>query len=258
MIVTLSGKGGVGKTSLTALLLDELARHEYPGRLLVVDGDPAMTLYLALGYPEPAITLANIRDTTPLNARTIRSLPAGISPADHVRQRLVKEGVIRRYSLRSMPFDLLAMGCGEGAGCYCAINGALSQTLESILASYSLIIVDNEAGLEHLSRYRIGQVDLFLAVATPTPAAWTVADRAIKTAQRVGMKLGETGVIVNKVVGEPAHFPARPLAAIPYSQALAELDLEGAPAISLPDNAPARLALRPIIGRLMATERFVQ
>ncbi len=173
-IIALSGKGGVGKTSLSALILDELARRRYNGRVLAVDADPAMTLYLALGLPEPAATVASVRDETKLDAQAVRNLPAGISPAANMLQELARAGVLAKHRLRRMPLDLLAMGQGEGPGCYCRVNSALKKVLSWITEKYDLVLVDNEAGLEHLSRYRLGRVDLFLIVATPNPAAMRV------------------------------------------------------------------------------------
>ncbi len=92
MIVALSGKGGVGKTTLLAVLLDELARRNYPGRMLAVDADPAMTLHLALGLPEPTATVAQVREAVELDAKTIRSLPPGTTPADYLLERLQAAG----------------------------------------------------------------------------------------------------------------------------------------------------------------------
>jgi CO dehydrogenase nickel-insertion accessory protein CooC1 len=83
--------------------LDELARRKVAGPVLAVDGDPASTLYLALGLPAPAATLAQVRETTPLNARTVRNLPAGVTPVEYVAAQMQEAGVIGEHSLREMP-----------------------------------------------------------------------------------------------------------------------------------------------------------
>jgi CO dehydrogenase maturation factor len=254
MLVTISGKGGVGKTSVTSILLDELARHRFSGRVLAVDGDPAGTLSLALGLPEPLATLAQVRDATRLDARTVRGLPPGTSPAGYVLGQLQAAGVLAGRRLRAMPLDVLAMGQGEGPGCYCSINGALATVLEHILARYALVLVDNEAGLEHLSRYRIRRVDLFLVLTTPGGAAWSVARRILETARRAGMELVETGTLVNRVsASNGVHAYRNGLSiALPESRELAALDLGGLPAVHLPDTSPLRAALHPLVDRLLA------
>ena len=253
MIASLSGKGGTGKTSMAALILDELAREEYSGRVLAVDGDPATTLHLALGFPEPAATLAGMCDAVMLDARTVHYLlPGDTSPADYVRGKLEEAGVIAGRRLRRMPLDFLAMGQGEGPGCYCDVNRALAAALGLVEECYTLIVIDNEAGLEHLGRRRLNRVDFFLAVTTPSPTAWAVVRRILDTARQAEIALGETGVIVNRTSGR-AHTPQEGLTVlVPHSSELSVLDLCGRPVVELPDGAPARLALRPIVERLLA------
>jgi CO dehydrogenase maturation factor len=257
MLATISGKGGVGKTSVAAIILDEMARHGFTGRVLAVDGDPAGTLHLALGVPAPPATVAHVRDSTRLDARTVRGLPPGTSPASYVLGQLQAAGVIAESRLRDMPLDLMAMGQGEGPGCYCSINGALAMVLEQIIERYALVLVDNEAGLEHLSRYRIRRVDLFLVVTTAGRAARSVARRILETARQVGMELVETGTIVNRVSSSNGIHSYRSglSVSVPESRELAALDLGGLPAVRLPDESPLRAALHPLVKKLMATRQ---
>ncbi len=242
--VALSGKGGVGKTSLSALILDELALSGYSGRVLAVDADPAMTLYLALGLPEPKATVASIRDTTRLDAKTIRALPAGVSPAGYMSNQLREAGVLAKHQLREMSLDLLTMGQGEGPGCYCSVNGVLKTVLSSITSGYDLVLVDNEAGLEHLSRYRLGQVDFFLTVATPSPAAQAVARRIVETAETMGIEIGETWTVFNQT--PPDFQPPRngPTVVIPHTEAIGRLEMNEQAVVELEENNPVRRALR--------------
>ena len=251
MITTISGKGGVGKTSLTALLLDELARAGYDRPVMAVDGDPAMTLHTALGFPEPVATVANVRDSITLDAKTVRSLPAGTTPAAYVRGKLEEASVIVARRLRQMPLDLMAIGQGEGPGCYCSINQALGVALEHTRGRYALVLIDNEAGVEHLSRLRVGRVDLFLVVTTPSPAAWATSRRILGTARQAGMAMGETCTVVNRTVGSMPAFNNGPTVGVPHSSELMALDSAGRAAVELPDGAAARMALRPIVERLL-------
>ncbi len=142
------------------------------------------------------------------------------------------------------------MGQGEGPGCYCRVNAALKTVLQWLITSYDLILVDNEAGLEHLSCYRLSRVDLFWVVTTPAPAAQAVARRVLETAGTVGVKIGESGLIFNRATGSTG--PAA--AIVPPSQALIDLEGHGQPVVNLPDNDPVRLTLTPLLERLLARE----
>jgi len=255
MLITVSGKGGVGKTTITALLVDELLRLGYPGRLLVVDADPAQTLHLALGVAEPGATLAQVRETTSFKAADIRALPMGLTPAEAMRRKLANSNVIASRTLRGQTFDLLAMGHGEGQGCYCAVNGALSEALAAVMDSYDLIVIDNEAGLEHLSRYRIKQVDLFLVVIRPGRAAVTVGRQIQGLAEQVGMNLSEVGYILNHTSVVSIIPPVQPLLSkVPVSMQLTRQEMTGEGAVvSLTDDAQSREALLPIVQKIEAT-----
>ena len=255
-IVTVSGKGGVGKTTTAALLLDEMARAGYAGRLLVVDGDPAMTLYQALGQAPPPATVADIRDNTRLDARTIQALPEGISPAGYVAGRLLEAGVLNPQKLQEMSFDMLAMGWHEGSpGCFCSINNMLGLILQQLMDRYDLVIVDNEAGLEHLARYRVKHVDLFLVVYASSLASRIVAGRIRAVAEKVGMTATDTlGIYIATGNGQQdtmtAELPTDFLV-VPFDPGLAGLTA-GRPVVAADRHSPVRQALGPLVARALA------
>jgi CO dehydrogenase maturation factor len=259
MIVATSGKGGVGKTSLAALILDELARYDYHGRILAVDGDPAMTLHLALGIDEPGATVGAVRDSVKLDGRTLRSLPAGTSPGQHLLGQLRRQNVVSRHRLRGLSFDFLAMGPGEGPGCYCSVNGALKQALAAITGNYDVVILDNEAGLEHISRYRLAKVDLFLVVAGPDRASHDVAARIIETAGQMTIEIGQTWVVYNRVLARdwrdapPHRLDGHQRLTVPHTWAAAPLEMhDRLPIVRLGPNDPVRAALYPVVEQILS------
>jgi CO dehydrogenase maturation factor len=253
MIIALSGKGGVGKTTISALLLDEVARHHYAGKVLVIDGDPAMTLAIALQIEPPRATLAEVREDTPLNAGQIRSLPPGISPGQFVLERLRASGAVAGRRIREMDFDLMVMGHGEKAGCYCSINQALTQALATVRSSYDLVMIDNEAGLEHISRYRLDRIDLFLTVMTPGRSSWAVGNQIQTLARELGLQIGQTWPVYNRVKEDMDRFArAGQAVLLPECDVIASLDRQGGPLITLVDEHPFRTALGPVVERILA------
>ncbi len=248
-LITISGKGGVGKTTTTALLIDELARFDYQGRLLVVDGDPATTLHLALGLYSPPATLAEVRDELALDAKTVRGLPPGQTPAQYVAGQLLERQALTRQWLRRMPFDMLALGWPEGRpGCYCGLNNALSQALNPLLRQYDLVIIDNEAGLEHLSRLRVRRVHLFVTVETDYLPSQLVGQRIGQVARAVGMELGDT---LTLRIGQGERLGDQ-VVGVPLNPEVARATGDGAGVVRVSDLNPCRRALYPLVARAQA------
>jgi CO dehydrogenase maturation factor len=252
MLISLAGKGGVGKTTIAAILIDELLRNNgYQGKILAVDADPAMTLSMALDVIPPAWTLADVRDKTPVNACQIKALPPGTSPSRIIHDKLVSSGVIAQRQLQDgTAFDLLIMGHSEGPDCYCRINRALSQALASIKTMYDLIIVDNVAGMEWLSRYRLSQIDLFLIVLTAGHASWSVANRIIEVADMLDLEIGQIWLLFNRIQSRGAKSAGQRTILLPECETISALDRQGGPLLAIRDDHPMRQALRPLIERI--------
>ena len=152
--LAIAGKGGTGKTTLSALIVRALGiLHVRPA--LAVDADPNSNLAEALGVA-PGMPLAQIREQG--------SSPEGSPPSGIGRARAIDDE-IQRAIVESQGFDLIAMGRPEGPRCYCYVNNLLRRSLDSLAANYAAVVMDNEAGMEHLSRRTTNNVD-FLVVVT--------------------------------------------------------------------------------------------
>jgi CO dehydrogenase maturation factor len=242
IIVAVCGKGGVGKTTITALLLDELARYGYQGPVLAIDGDPATTLHLALGLPHPEKTLAQVRDSITLNGKTIHDLPAETTPAAYVKTQLRVLNVVGEHNLENMPLDLLSMGAGQGQGCYCSINRVLTTVIRELHEAYPLIVIDNEAGLEWVSRYRVPRVDYLVVVTTPSHASQVVSQRIMQTTAGVGVEIGEIVLVFNRY-----RLPIYGGLVIGDDEEVATLEENDEPAIVLGDKSQVRASLGPLV-----------
>jgi CO dehydrogenase maturation factor len=194
--IVVTGKGGVGKTTFTAILTATLLPFISRSRTLVIDGDPDLNLHLLLGIPEPPLTVADVKEE-PLKAGLVRQ--SGKTAVDYLRDRLTTTGVIGRHQLGSgiLTFDFMAMGVSRENGCYCAVNNALAGVFDQIRYDYDLILIDSPAGTEHLSRQRISHCDLFCVLQTNAPAARAVAHRILETADRTDMTIGHTLLVNN-------------------------------------------------------------
>ncbi len=173
-LVAISGKGGVGKTAVAAGLVLCL-RDARDGPVLAVDADPNSTLGDALGLSW-STTLADVRER--------KDGPTGIAMPD-----LVELGV-EHALVEGEGVDLLVMGRPEGPGCYCAVNRLLRDSLRRVARRYATVVVDNEAGMEHLSRRTTQDVAALLTVAGPSVVSLKAARRVMKLAEdeRLGVR----------------------------------------------------------------------
>lgn len=185
--IAVAGKGGVGKTTVAALLVRHLLKIDRP--ILAVDADPSSNLNLLLGldYKE---TVSDVRE----EAMNLSS--ASLSKSDFFSMRL--EEIIAEGD----GVDLLVMGRPEGAGCYCAVNNILREYLSRLNKSYRFAVIDNEAGMEHLSRRTADNVDKLLLVSDSTAVGIQAAINAFNTAKRSGLKIKSLSLVINKSKGE--------------------------------------------------------
>jgi len=189
--IAISGKGGSGKTTLAAMIIRRLI-EQGDGAVLAVDADPNSCLGLTLGV-EPVGIVADIRE----NVRSKEPSNAGMD-----RVRTVEYG-IQQAITESEGFDLLTMGRPEGPSCYCAVNNMLRKFLDNLSSRYRYVVIDNEAGMEHLSRRTTNNVDLLCIVAEPNPIGSVTVKRISELAGKLPIGVKRIGVIWNKVLDQP-------------------------------------------------------
>jgi len=184
--IAIAGKGGVGKTTFSALLIQYLMKANGP--VLAVDADPNSNLNVLLGF-EYKDTISDIRE----EAKS--SSAANFSKSDFFNMRL-QEIVVEGEGV-----DLLVMGRPEGPGCYCAINNILREYLSRLSKNYKFVVIDNEAGMEHLSRRTAGDIDRLVLVSDATAVGIQSAINAYHTAKKAGLKIKAVSIVINKSKG---------------------------------------------------------
>ncbi len=195
-LVAVSGKGGVGKTTVAALIVRQLiARGRSP--VLAVDADPNTCLDLALGVRAEE-TVGAIREET-------KKLAAGGETKGIAKQELL-ELKIAQALVEAEKFDYIAMGRPEGPGCYCYANNVLSSVLTRLAGHYPAVVLDNEAGLENLSRRIVRGVDALVLVTDGSRAGRETILRLHGLAREMGIAYGRLALVINRVRGEAPAF----------------------------------------------------
>jgi CO dehydrogenase maturation factor len=248
--IALSGKGGTGKTTISSLLIRSfIAMGETP--VLAVDADPNANLHEALGVNVHE-TMGSMREEA-----FSRNIPPGMNRHDYVRFRF------RQALVESEGFDLIAMGRPEGSGCYCFANDLLSECMGELERDYHFIIIDTEAGMEHIARGTIGKPDLLLIVSDPGARGLRTIARIREIATQLGLEPEKIRVIFNRFHGNAAPVDIgseQPIAIIPDDAAVENADLTAAPVSRIPPESPAGKAVRELAEkiRILAKKRTYQ
>jgi len=181
--IAVAGKGGVGKTTVCAMLIQHLLTLDRP--VLAVDADPNSNLDVLLGFKVKE-TISDIREA----AKSLSS--PSMSKSDFFNMKL-EEIIIEGDGV-----DLLVMGRPEGPGCYCAVNNMLREYLLRLIKNYKFVVIDNEAGMEHLSRRTASEIDKLLLVSDSTIVGLQSAINAFQAAKKSGLKFKGTSLVVNR------------------------------------------------------------
>ena len=245
--IVVAGKGGVGKTAIAALLIDLLSKK---GVVLAIDADPSTNLNDALGLPLGE-TVGKAREDITEDISKGRLSPT-------VPKQDVLDMKIREALVESSKVDLLPMGRPEGPGCYCAANHMLRLSMERLAKNYDYMVIDSEAGMEHISRQTTQDIDFLLTVSDVTTRGITAAARMNELIKEMRTKVGKVYLAVNRVkdglpqeIGKAvSDFGLDIIATIPEDPHLAELEIKGRPIIELPEDSPLRLGAKEIISKL--------
>ena len=245
--IVVAGKGGTGKTTISALLIQLLSTR---GVVLAIDADPATNLNQALGVTLQE-TVGRIRE------HMTESIKAGsLSPTMPKQEYL--DSRIMAALVESRGFDLLAIGRPEGPGCYCAANNMLRLSIDRLGCNYEYVVIDSEAGLEHISRQTTRDVDVLVIVSDLT-------QRGVNTAGEIKGLIGEMRTQVGKVClvvnRSPDGLPAEILKTIDrhgfdlvttigQEPALADLEVKGMPITELPEDSVVRLGVKRLASKV--------
>ena len=250
--IAIAGKGGTGKTTIAALLIKLLSQK---GLVLAVDADPSTNLNQALGLPlDDSKTVGGIREKMADDVSKGRFSPS-VSKPEYLFSKIVES------LAESKGFDLLAMGRPEGPGCYCASNEFLRASLDQLVKDYkyNYIVMDCEAGMEHISRQTTRDVDVLLIMSDPTIRGITTAARMKDLIGELRTKVGEVGLIVNRVKGELSpeikkaidESGLQVIAMISEEPDMANLEMKGRPVTELAPESSLQLKVKEIVEGLL-------
>lgn len=258
--IALAGKGGVGKTTIAAMIIKYLAQTQR-GAILAIDADPSSNLNMVLGL-DLEWTVGDIREG--LLEKVKESLTAGGAAMGALDGGLTKREYLDyevRAALSEGPrFDLIAMGRSEGPGCYCAVNHNLREVVDSISKNYRYVVIDNEAGMEHLSRRTTRDVEVLLVVSDATQRGIVAAERIAAFRHELDININAAYLILNNVPGGviPAPLQARIaqldlplLGAVPSDEKLVEFEFSGRPLVELGDDSPVYRAVAAMMGQIL-------
>ena len=249
MIIAVSGKGGTGKTLLSSLLIKTLSEKNKD--ILAIDADPDSNLPEALGV-EVIKTVGDVREE--LKVDTAKgNIPRDMNKWDILDYKIMESVV------ETPKFDLLVMGRPEGSGCYCAVNNILRKIIETLSANYDYIIIDTEAGLEHLSRRTTQNVDTMLVVTDKSKRGILTAQRIGELSKELDINFKKMFLVVNRITPDNKDMIIKKaketgieiIGTIYEDEEVAEYDIEGTPLVNLSDDSNSVATVSKIVSRIL-------
>jgi len=244
--IALAGKGGTGKTTVAGMLIKYLiSRGKKP--VLAVDADSNANLNEVLGL-EVADTLGNARE----------EMKKGIVPSGMTKDIFMSMKLEQAIS-EADGYDLVVMGQPEGSGCYCAANTLLTGFLEKLSGNYQYIVMDNEAGMEHISRFTTKNVDVLLTVTDTSRRGLQAAIRIHQLAKTLNIGMKKSYLVINQCKEDPTSTVLDLIkdedlefaGTIPEDNAVYEFDLNGTPTVEIPENNKAIQAAFQIFDKII-------
>jgi CO dehydrogenase maturation factor len=225
IVIAVAGKGGTGKTTTCGLIIQHLA-DTGKGPILAVDADPNSNLNEVLGV-DVELTLGEIREKLQFQDSFADELPPNMTKQEYT------EFMFGDALIEGDDYDLLVMGRTQGAGCYCYINGVLKAQIDKYQSGYRFLVVDNEAGLEHISRGLLPRIDILLLVSDASRRGVQAAGRA---AEMVLAEIEKQGLDL--------------LGVLPQDETIYQYDAAGRPSSTVPKDNPVRKALSDILAKI--------
>jgi len=257
--LALAGKGGVGKTTIAGMIISYLVRTKN-GAILAIDADPSSNLNMVLGLDLDWTVgdiredmLSQVKDSLTAGGAAMGALPGGVSKHQYLDYQ------IRSSLAEGDRFDLIAMGRSEGPGCYCAVNHNLREVVDAISKNYQYVVIDNEAGMEHLSRRTTRDVEHLLIVSDPTQRGIVTAERIASLRHELDIQVENAYLLLNRLHGElPSALQSKIssldipyLGAVPADSQLTEFEFSGRPLVELGADSPVYKSVAQMMEKIL-------
>ncbi len=244
-LIALAGKGGTGKTTTAGMLIKYLVENG-KSPVLAVDADANANLNEVLGLTVEE-TLGDARE----------KMKGGASAG--MTKDVYMEMKIQQAVVEADQYDLVVMGRPEGPGCYCAANTLLTQYLEKLIDNYAYIVIDNEAGMEHLSRLTTKNIDILLVVSDPSRRGLQAASRIVELSDALPLNIGRKIVMVNRTKDGQEEsiqtilndYGLEMVGMVPEDPQVEEFDFQGKPTIDLGKESKAMQAAYGIFEKIL-------
>ncbi len=259
--IALAGKGGVGKTTIAGMIVKYLTQHQN-GAVLAIDADPSSNLNMVLGLDLEWTVgdiredmLSQVKDSLVAGGAAMGTMPGGISKREYLDYH------VRHTLSEGDRFDLIAMGRSEGPGCYCAVNHNLREVIDAIGRNYAYVVIDNEAGMEHLSRRTTRDVQHLLVVSDPTQRGITAAARIASFRSELDIRIENTYLVLNRAPGGELpealseyiqkNMDIPLLGVIPANNELSAFEFSGRPLVELGSDSPVYQAIAGMMQKIL-------
>ena len=251
--IAVAGKGGSGKTSIASLIIRYL-KSSGSGPILAVDADPNANLGESLGLDIKQTVGRMLYDFQ----RDKIKIPPGMTKEAYLEYKL------NEVMVETKGLDLLTMGRGEGQDCYCYPNTVLRKFVDTLSANYAYMVMDNEAGMEHLSRGTTNDIDELLIISNHSVKGVRTVARIRELVSELKLTVKRQSVIINLVpaeldplvIAELDKLGISPTAVIPFDEEVYQYDLKLKPLLELPDTAKAVAAVKALMDKLLKSEKI--